>query len=123
MVKDMVGAQIRDLCARLGARGRADHCQVGQLPCKLNGDGADAACCPDDQDARRPRDRTPDLQAVEQHFPGGDRGEQQRRSACPVERSRLAADDPFIDEVELGVGSGPGDIPGVGSGLIARIAL
>ena len=59
-------------------------------------------------------------EAVEQHFPCGDRGERQRGRRREVERLRLAPDDALVDQMEFAVGAGPDDRARVPD-LVARL--
>ena len=57
--------------------------------------------------------RAADVEAVEEHLPGGDRGEREGCGLGEVEAARLGADDALVDEVQLSVGTLAGDGPGV----------
>ena len=48
-----------------------------------------------------------DVEPVEQRLPGGDRGQRQGRRLGERQRGGLPADDPLVDQVELGVAAGP----------------
>jgi hypothetical protein len=50
---------------------------------------------------------------VKQQLPGGDGGQRQRRGLGEVQRRRLAADDALVDQLELRVAAGTGDVAGV----------
>src|SRR5205823_12645593 len=91
-------------------RGGGDDLEAGVFR-DLNGDRADATRAVDDEDARAAV--APDLHALEERFPCRDRGEGHGGGLREVELRWLSADDALVDELELAVGAGAGDIAGV----------
>ena len=120
MVDHVVRAHLAHPGSRLGTGGGGDDNEVGERTGDLDSDRADAAGAADDDDGVcGARHRLADVQPVEQHLPRGDRGQRDGGGGGPVERFRLVTDDALIDEVELTVGAGPADRPGV-EYLVAR---
>jgi hypothetical protein len=113
MVDDMVGAHAAGPIGGFGARRRRDHREAG-ISGELDRHRADAAGATDDEDggvAGRPL--AVDLEAVEQHLPGGDRRERQGGGIGGRERLRSRTDDPLVDELQLGVRARAEDRPGI----------
>ena len=121
VVDDMMGAHVlRPLHGFGPRRGRHDR-KIGQLPRQLNGDRTDPAGAAEDQDrARRAWNGFRHIEPVEHRFPSGDRGQGQSRRCGEIERPRLAADDPFVDKVELHVRAWAADAAGV-EHFVARL--
>ena len=114
VVDDMVSAHVLRPRYRLGPRGGCDDRKIGQLPRELDRDRADAAGAAEDQDrARRAGNGFRDVEPVEHRLPRGDRGQWQSGGSGEIERSRLAADDPFVDEMKLHVRALAADAAGV----------
>ncbi|KAG0774288.1 hypothetical protein G6F22_014185 [Rhizopus arrhizus] len=95
------------------ARGGADHRQLGQLPRQLHQDRSDATGSADHQQGLAFAAALGDAQAVEQQFPGGDRGQRQRRGGGIVETGRLAADAALVHQLVLRIAAGAVDHAGV----------
>ena len=114
VVDDMVSAHVLRPRYRLGPRRGCDDRKIGQLPRELDRDRADAAGAAEDQDrARRAGNGFRDVEPVEHRLPRGDRGQWQSGGSGEIERSRLAADDPFVDEMKLHVRALAADAAGV----------
>ncbi len=99
---------------RFRTRGSGKHCQTRQAARELNQDRADASGAAGDQKrARIDALAGHGAQAVEQQFPGGDRGQRQRRGLREGQRLGLVADDPLIDQVKFRIGALAQDRAGV----------
>ena len=84
---------------------------------------ADPAGAAQDQDGlRRAGDRSRDVEPVEHRFPGGNRGQGQRRRGGEIERARLLAHDPLVDEMIFHIGALPADAAGV-EDFVARFEV
>ena len=118
MVDHVVGSQLAHPGLGLGARGGADHREAGQLARQLGHDRADPAGRADDQQGALRL--VGDLQPVEQHFPGGDGRQRQRRGLCKRQRGRHAPDDALVHTVQLRIAARAGDVTGV-KDTIARL--
>ena len=121
VVDDMVGAHVLRPLHGLWPGGGRDDRQIGQLPRQLNGDRADASSAAEDQDRpRRARNGLRDVEAVKHRLPGRDRRQGQSRRRSEIERARLAADDPLVDQMKLHVRALAADAAGV-EHFIARL--
>ena len=86
-------------------RGRHDR-QAGEAAGELDQDRADAAGSADDQQGTRIDALAGDsAEAVEQQFPGGDRGQRQRRGLGEGQCLRLAADDTLVNQMKFRIGT------------------
>ena len=80
VVDDVVGAEFGHPVFRLLARRGCDHDHVRQDSGELYGDRADTTRSADDHDrVGGARHGPSDVKPVKQHFPGGDRGQRERR--------------------------------------------
>ncbi len=80
----------------------------------MNRKRADAARAADDEDrVRCARHRHLHVEAVEQHFPGGQRRQRHRGCLRVAQRLRLVADDALVDELKFGVAAGADIAAGV----------
>ena len=70
--------------------------------------------------ARRAGHGFSDIEPVEHRLPGGDRGQRQSGSGGEIERARLTADDPFVNEMEFHIRALPADAARV-EHFIARL--
>ncbi|MNN21268.1 hypothetical protein D3C81_1345830 [compost metagenome] len=114
MVEDMIGAKFLCPCCRFRTGGGADH-RKPRIFGQLGRDRANAASGPDDQN-RFPGVSAFDgrkAQTVEQSFPSGDRSQGQRCCLRKVQRARLQADDPLVNEMEFTISARPRDAPGI----------
>ena len=113
MVDDVAGAEFTaPLCRLLARRGR-DHGEAGQAR-QLDRDRTHAAGAADDQqDPAGAAAFEGIAHALEQQFPGGERGERQGRGLREIERAGLARDDALVDQLQLRVAAGAGDVAGV----------
>ena len=101
-------------------RGR-NHREPGEAARQLNQNRADATgATRDQQRARIDALAGHRAEAVEQQFPGGDRGEGQGRRLRERKRFRLAADDALVDQMEFRIGALAQDRAGV-EHFIARL--
>ena len=121
VVDDMMRAHVLRPLHGLGPRcGRYDG-KIGQLPRQLDGDRADAARAAKNEDrARRAGNGFGDIEPVEHRLPGGDRRQRQSGGGGEVERARLAADDPLVDQMKLHVSAQAADAAGV-EHFVARL--
>src|ERR1700722_355377 len=114
VVDDMMGAHVLRPLHGFGARRSRYDRKIGQLPRELNGDRTLASAAAKDQDrARCAGDGFRDIEPVEHRLPSRDRGQRQSRGAGEIERARLSADDPFVDQMELHVRAWASDAAGV----------
>ena len=114
VVDDVVRAHLLHPFHRFRARGRGDHGQPGQRPRQLHGDRTDAAGAADHQQGiGRARHRVVHAQAVEQGFPGGQRGQRQRHRVLVIQLLRCMGDDARIHRLQLRVAAGAVDLAGV----------
>jgi hypothetical protein len=98
----------------LRPRGGCHDRKIGELPRQLDGDRTDAAGAAEDHDrARRAGNGFRDIEPIEHRLPGGDRGQGQSGGGREIERPRLAADDPLVDEMKFHVGALAADAAGV----------
>jgi len=114
LVDHVVGAQLQGPVAGFRTRGGADHGHLRQLARQLQQDRADTAGGADHQQgftfalvAGR------HVQAVEQHFPGRQAGQRQRRGRAEIERCRHVADDALVHQLQFAVAAGARDRAGV----------
>lgn len=120
MVDDMVRAEGEAPVARVGPRGGGDDGEAGKAAGELDCDRADAAGAADDEERAARRGIAGELEAVEEHLPGGDGGEGQGGGFGERERGGLAADEALVHGVEFGVGAVAVDGAGV-INLVARL--
>ncbi|CAE6954804.1 conserved protein of unknown function [Ectopseudomonas oleovorans] len=114
VVDHVVGTQFAHPGLGLRARCGADHGQAGQAASQLGEDRADASGGTDDQQGLVLVGRAfADLQAFEQQFPGGDRGQRQGRRVGEGQAAGHMTDDALVDHMQLAVGAGPVDGAGV----------
>jgi len=106
VVDNGIGAKFEAPFLRLRARGGGHHRQSGEAAGKLDQYRADAAGAADDQKrARIDASSRHRAEPVEQQFPGGDRGQRQRRGFRKRQALRLAAYDAFVNQVKLRIGA------------------
>ena len=106
MIDHGMGAEIEAPFLRFRPRRGGDHRQAGEPARELDQDRADAAGAADDQQrARIDALAGHRAEAVEQQFPGGDRGQRQRGGLRERKRLRLAADDALIDQMKFRIGA------------------
>ena len=101
-----MGAEIEAPFLRFRPGRRRHHRQAGEAARQLNQDRSDAAGAADDQQrARIDALAGHRAEAVEQQFPGGDRGQRQGRGLRERQCFRLAADDAFVDQMKFRIGA------------------
>ena len=116
-----MGAEVEAPFLRVRPRRGGNHRQAGQPSRELDQDRADAAgAAGDQQRARIDALAGHGAEAIEQQFPGGDRGEGKGGGLRERQRLRLAADDALVDQVEFRIGALAQDRAGV-EHLVARL--
>ena len=113
VVDDVLGPHLPAPGLGLRPRGGRDHGEAG-VPGQLNRHRADPAGATDHQQASCVAFGVEvEGHALEQQFPGGDRGQRQGCRLGEVQGGRLGADQALVDQVVLGVAAGAGGVAGV----------
>ena len=113
VVDDVVGAHPPAPGLGLRPRSGGDHGEAC-MPGQLNRHRTDPAGAADHQQAARVAFGVQmEGHALEQQFPGGDRGQRQGCRLGEVQGGRLGADQALVDQVVLGVAAGAGGVAGV----------
>ena len=116
-----MGAEIEAPFLRFRPDRGSDDGEAGEAAGELDQDRADAAGAADDQQgARIDALAGHGAEAVEQQFPGGDRGQGQGGGLGEGQRLRLAADDALVDQMEFRIGALAQDRAGI-KHLVARL--
>ncbi len=110
-VDDVVGAQLLGPGPRLRPRRGRDDRHRGQSARQLDEHRSDTAGGAHHQQRAGGVPVGPQL--LEEDLPRGDRRQRQGGGLGEVQRRRLVAGDPLVDELETGVRAGPRDRPGV----------
>ena len=115
MVGDRSRAQSATPLCRFRPRRGRDHRKTRDFGGQLDRDRANSAGTADHQQrlARLCMRRRADLEAIEQSFPGGDRGQWQGGGGCEIKRDRHVPDDAFVDRVQAAVGARARHVAGI----------
>ncbi len=114
MIDDRVRAEIAAPLLRFRPGRGGDDGQSGEAARELDQDGADAAgAARDQQGARIDALAGHRAEAIKQQFPGGDRGQRQRRRLRERKARRLAPDDAFVDQMKFRIGALAQDRAGI----------